>query len=95
MENVDLESAYRLVLVHPNDHQATRLKWQFKGERAPRYMVDTSLPFGAKWALGIFHRMDGEKRLQGNHCLFRRLAAGESDERATGATPQARVQYQL
>ena len=57
MAKVDLESAYRSVRVHPDDYESTGLKWRFPGESQPQYMFDTRLPFGAKRAPGIFHRI--------------------------------------
>ena len=57
MAKVDLESAYRSVGVHPDDYESTGLKWRFPGESQPQYMFDTRLPFGAKRAPGIFHRI--------------------------------------
>ena len=57
MAKVDLESAYRSVRVHPDDYESTGLKWRFPGESQPQYMFDARLPFGAKRAPGIFHRI--------------------------------------
>ena len=57
MAKIDLEAAYRSVCIHPDDHAATHLKWVFKGDKHPTYMYDSRLPFGAKKAPGIFHRI--------------------------------------
>ena len=57
MAKIDLESAYRSVPIHEDDYQSTGLKWWFKGDSAPTYLYDTRLPFGAKRAPGIFHRL--------------------------------------
>ena len=57
MAKIDLESAYRSVPIHLDDFQAAGLKWTFQGDSAPSYMYDTRLPFGAKRAPGIFHRI--------------------------------------
>ena len=64
MAKIDLEAAYRSVLVHPDDHAATGLKWVFEGNKLPTYMYDSRLPFGARKAPGIFHRItQGVKRM--------------------------------
>jgi len=57
LAKVDLKSAYRYVAVHPADFEVTGLKWKFQGDRAPSYLVDKRLPFGAKYSPGIFHRL--------------------------------------
>ena len=57
MAKIDLEAAYRSVLVHPDDHAAMGLKWVFEGDKLPTYMYDSRLPFGARKAPGIFHRI--------------------------------------
>ena len=57
MAKIDLEAAYSSVLIHPDDHAATGLKWVFKGDKHPTYMYDSRLPFGARKAPGIFHRI--------------------------------------
>lgn len=57
MAKVDLESAYRSVLIHPDDHNATGVKFKFPGDKFPTYMFDRRLPFGAKKSPGIFNRI--------------------------------------
>lgn len=57
MAKLDLKSAYRSVPVHRDDYRVTGLKWRFKGERAPTYLFDTRLPFGASKAPSHFHRL--------------------------------------
>ena len=54
---VDLRRAYRSVPVHPGNYSALGLKWRFKDDRHPTYLIDTRLPFGARSAPGIFHRI--------------------------------------
>ena len=54
---IDLQSAYRSVAIHPDDFMATGLCWTFEGDSRPTYMYDTRLPFGARRAPGIFHRI--------------------------------------
>jgi hypothetical protein len=55
MAKVDLKSAYRSVKISSHSQLATGLKWYVNGK--PKYFVDTKLPFGAKLAPGIFHRL--------------------------------------
>ena len=57
MAKVDLESAYRSVKIHKDDHEAAGLRFKFAGAPEPVYMVDTRLPFGATRAPGTFHRL--------------------------------------
>ena len=57
MGKIDLESAYRSVEIHPNDYESTGLQWRFPGESSDTFMFDTRLPFGAKRAPWIFHRL--------------------------------------
>ena len=54
LSKVDLSNAYRVVRTHPSNWDYTGLKWTFKGEREPTYMVDTRLPFGASKSPFIF-----------------------------------------
>jgi hypothetical protein len=55
MAKVDLKSAYRSVSISKRSQQVTGLKWALDGHE--KYYVDTKLPFGAKMAPGIFHRL--------------------------------------
>jgi len=57
LAKVDLKSAYRSVLVHPDDYKATGLKWKFDHDSKEVYMIDKRLPFGARFSPGIFHRL--------------------------------------
>lgn len=57
LAKVDLQSAYRSVAIHPDDYMATGLQWIFAGDSMPTYMFDSRLPFGARRAPGIFHRL--------------------------------------
>ena len=57
MAKIDLANAYRSVPVHPSNFAATGLKWTFKGDTEPTYMVDTRLPFGARRSPEIFHEL--------------------------------------
>ena len=57
LAKVDLKSAYRSVKIHPSNYQATGLQWKFAGDTKPTYLSDTRLPFGAKLAPSIFHRL--------------------------------------
>ena len=57
LAKVDLKSAYRSVPIHPSNYQFTGLKWQFTGDKFPRYMVDTRLMFGSRLAPSVFHRL--------------------------------------
>ena len=55
MAKVDLESAYRSVRIHPDDYNATGIKFKFPGNESSTYMYDTRLPFGARKSPGIFN----------------------------------------
>ena len=57
MCKVDLSSAYRHVPIHPQNYNATGIKWKFKGNTQSAYMYDTKLPFGARKSVEIFHRL--------------------------------------
>ena len=57
MAKVDLESAYRSVRIHPDDYNATGIKFKFPGNESYTYMYDTRLPFGACKSPGIFNRI--------------------------------------
>ena len=57
MAKLDLKSAYRSVLVHPSQYHLTGLKWTFTGDKEATYLVDTRLPFGARFSPGIFHTL--------------------------------------
>ncbi len=57
LAKVDLQHAYRSIPIHPDDYSATGLKWTFSGDTHPTYMFDTRLPFGARMAPQIFHRI--------------------------------------
>lgn len=54
---IDLQSAYRSIAIHPDDYMATGIQWTFEGASHPTFMYDTRLPFGARKAPGIFHRI--------------------------------------
>jgi hypothetical protein len=55
MSKVDLKSAYRSVSIHSSSYEFTGLKWPINGKDC--YFYDSKLPFGAKMAPGIFHRL--------------------------------------
>ena len=57
MAKVDLESAYRSVRIHPDNYQATGIKFKFPGDQFSTFMYDTRLPFGARKSPGIFNRI--------------------------------------
>ena len=58
LSKVDLRHAYRSVLIHPSNYEATGLKWQFKGNKLKySFLVDSRLPFGARKSPEIFHRL--------------------------------------
>ena len=44
---LDLQSAYRSVPIHPDDYKATELAWRFEGEDTDTYLFDARLPFGS------------------------------------------------
>jgi hypothetical protein len=55
MAKVDLKSAYRSVPLSPRSCEVTGIKWLVNGSY--QYFYDSKLPFGAKLAPGIFHRL--------------------------------------
>ena len=57
MAKIDLQAAYRSVLIHPSQYPLTGLKWRFAGDSQATYMVDTRLPFGARLSPGVFHKL--------------------------------------
>ena len=57
---VDLKSAYRSVNISAHSQLVTGLKWYLGGEWC--YFYDTKLPFGARAAPGIFHRLTQAER---------------------------------
>ena len=57
LAKIDLRHAYRSVPVHPANRDALGLKWKFTGDKHYTYLKDTRLPFGARSAPGIFHRL--------------------------------------
>ena len=57
MAKVDLESAYRSVRIHPENYQATGIKFKFPGDQFSTFMYDSRLPFGARKSPGIFNRI--------------------------------------
>ena len=61
MAKVDLKSAYRSVNISAHSQLVTGLKWYLGGEW--RYFYDTKLPFGARAAPGIFHRLTQAGRI--------------------------------
>ncbi|MES9882075.1 MAG: reverse transcriptase domain-containing protein [Sedimenticola sp.] len=52
---VDLKSAYRSVSIGKHSQNVTGFQWNINGENIT--LRDTKLPFGAKLAPGIFHRI--------------------------------------
>ena len=57
MAKIDLRHAYRSVPIHPCYYKATGCKWQFSGSDSFTYFYDAHLPFGARAAPIIFHRL--------------------------------------
>jgi hypothetical protein len=57
MAKVDLKNAYKSVPIHPSNYHLTGFKWRFSGNTEYSYLCDTRLPFGAKRAPNIFHRL--------------------------------------
>lgn len=56
LAKVDLESAYRSVKTHPDDHQLAGLAWAFEnGEQ--NYFIDRRLMFGARLSANIFNTL--------------------------------------
>ena len=49
-----MSSAYRSISIHKSWYQFTGLHWQFEGDSAPTYFVDTRLSFGASESPEIF-----------------------------------------
>ena len=71
MAKVDIESAYRLIPVHPDDHCLLGVEWE------DRVYYDTKLPFGLRSAPKIFNAVaDGLEwciRQRGVQCIFHYL----------------------
>jgi hypothetical protein len=57
MAKVDLQAAYRSVAINPAHSVFTGLKWTFEGQAYPTYMIDTKLPFGARYSPYVFNRI--------------------------------------
>ena len=57
LAKVDLKNAFRSVKVHPSNRDALGLKWVFAGDKEATYLIDTCMPFGARRAPSIFHRI--------------------------------------
>ena len=57
LAKIDLRYAYRSISIHPSNYMATGLKWQFRGDKAVTYLIDTNLPYGGKSAPGIFNHI--------------------------------------
>lgn len=55
LAKLDLKAAYRSVSISKASQRVTGLKWQFGLDTV--YMYDNKLPFGSRWAPGIFHRL--------------------------------------
>ena len=56
MAKVDLKSAYRSVRISEHSQQVTGFKWVFPDGKE-HTLYDCKLPFGAKLAPNIFHRL--------------------------------------
>ena len=71
MAKVDIESAYRLIPVHPDDHCLLGVEWE------DQVYYDTKLPFGLRSAPKIFNAVaDGLEwciRQRGAQCIFHYL----------------------
>ena len=50
MAKTDIDSAFRLIPIHPDDHELLGITWM------DRYYFDTCLPFGASSSCAIFER---------------------------------------
>ena len=57
LAKVDLKHAYRSVGTHPASWRVTGMSWCFSGSKAPTYLYDKRLPFGARASPMIFHRL--------------------------------------
>lgn len=56
LAKVDLESAYRSVKIHPEDHHLAGLEWTFDDGRKC-YLIDRRLMFGARLLAAIFNSL--------------------------------------
>ena len=54
LAKIDLRHAYHSVSIHPSNYKATGLKWAFKVNKQPTYLIDKCLPYGGRSAPGIF-----------------------------------------
>ena len=57
MAKVDLKWAYRSVGIQESHQAHTGLKWTFRGDQQPTYMVDHRLSFGGRKSPAIFNRI--------------------------------------
>ena len=57
MAKVDLKWAYRSVGIQESHQALTGLKWTFRGDQQPTYMVDHRLSFGGRKSPAIFNRI--------------------------------------
>ena len=55
LAKIDIKSAYRGVAISPDSYHATGLQWNINGK--PVTLIDTRLPFGARAAPTIFHKI--------------------------------------
>ena len=56
MAKIDIKSAYRHIPIHPRSQRVTGLRWTFS-DGADVCLYDAKLPFGARAAPTVFHRI--------------------------------------
>ena len=57
MAKIDLQGAYKVVPIHPQDRHLTGIKWTFKNASKPTYFLERFLPFGARRSPFVFQRL--------------------------------------
>jgi hypothetical protein len=57
LSNVDLKSAYKSVPLDVANYKYTGVKWQFPDAELPTFLVDRTLPFGARKSPDHFNRI--------------------------------------
>ena len=88
MAKIDLRHAYRSVHIHPDNYEATGLKWRFGDSRHVTYFVDARLPYGGRRAPGIFNRLTQAVKCMMARRDYRAIVVYLDDFLVIGATWQ-------
>lgn len=85
MAKVDIKSAYRHIPLHPQSQRVTGLKWRFS-DGTETYFYDAKLPFGARAAPTIFHRLSQSVKRMMSRRGFDLMVAFQDDFLIIGRT---------